>query len=166
MSTSCVLRTAASSTRDTQAATAFPPALLDDSTIIVNGGKGEVVAVGIPSGAVRWRVPIQADPAGSPVAHRDTVFAITNQCVFWTIPSRDPAAARADSIGCLTHATPLLVRDGVVVATVDGKLMYYQRSTRTVVWTRSIGSELRQPPMLQNGQLIVVPTKGTVVSLR
>lgn len=147
-------------------ATAFPPALLDDSTIVINAGNREVVAVAVPTGAIRWRVPIGADPAGSPVVYRDTVFAITNQCVFWTIPSRALTAARADSVGCLTHATPLLVRDGVVVATVDGKLMYYQRSTRTVVWTRSIGSELRQPPMLQNGQLIVAPTKGTVVSLR
>ena len=147
-------------------ATAFPPALLDDSTIVLNAGNREVVAVAVPGGTIRWRVPIQTDPAGSPVVHQDTVFAITNQCVFWTIPSRDLAAARGDSLGCLTHATPLLVRDGVVVATVDGNLMYYQRSTRTVVWTRSIGSELRQPPMLQNGQLIVAPTKGTVVSLR
>ena len=140
--------------------------LIDDSTVAFSASGREVVAVSIPGGIVRWRAPLDGDPAGSPVVRGDTLWSITNQCTLWTIPIAEPARASADTIGCLTRATPLLVRDGVVVATVDGRLLYYRRAERRVVWTRDIGSESRHPPLLQDGQLIVAPTRGPVVSFR
>jgi len=151
-----------------------PLARIDDSTIAIASPAGALMAVRLPRGDVRWRVDVGAPVFGSPVVLRDTVYALTNRCTLWAVPTTVPA--RADTLpmpsapgeapDCTTVAAPALVRDGVLVATVGGQLIYLNRAARRVVWTRQTRGELRQPPGIHNGQIVVAPLLGDVVSFR
>jgi outer membrane protein assembly factor BamB len=165
-----VLDTASGAVRARKAlpsGSAAPLALLDDSTVVVSSPGGSIMAVALPSGTVRWEVPTTAPVYGTPVVSGDTVFALTSHCTLWTIPSGAPAEADTAALGCgPTLAAPLLVRGGVVVASVGGELLYYDRLRRRRVWTQATGGELRHPPALRNGQLVVAPIIGDVLSFR
>jgi len=146
--------------------TLAPLAAADDSTIVLASPDGAVLAIALPSGRPRWRVATGAPIFGAPAAVGDTVFALTNRCTLWTIPLRAPAAADSAGLGCITVAGPAVVRGGVLVATVAGEVIYFDRAARRTVWTRQIKGELRHPPAIRNGQIIVAPSIGDVVSFR
>lgn len=143
-----------------------PPALVDDSTVAVTTPGGSVHAVAVPGGGVRWQVTTDAPIFGAPVVSRDTIFALTNDCVFWTIPVAQPETSVHTSLGCVTKAGPALVRDGVLVATVAGTLALYDRPDGRLRWADTLDSEIRHPPMVLNGQIVVAQTVGDVVSYR
>lgn len=143
-----------------------PLATLDDSTIVLAAPTGSVVAVAIPGGDVRWQVATGGALFGAPVVSRDTVFALTNECALWAIPVAEPHSATSVPLGCVTKTAPAIVRDGVLVATVGGTLELYGRPGGRLRWADTLRSEIRHPPMIVNGQIIVAPTIGDVVSYR
>lgn len=142
------------------------PARLDDSTLVIADPAGALLAVSVPGGTVRWRVPLDGPVAGAPVVARDTVWALTTGCTLWRVPLAAPARADSASVGCVTEAAPAVVRGGVLVATVKGEVIYYDSEARRRVWTRQIKGPLRQPPLVRNGQILVAPVVGEVVSFR
>ncbi|MFL5577143.1 MAG: PQQ-binding-like beta-propeller repeat protein [Gemmatimonadaceae bacterium] len=157
------------------AGVAAPLARLDDSTVAVASPAGLLLAVALPGGRVRWRVPTGAPVAGAPIVAHDTVYALTSECTLWTVPARAPERAGATAVAppaggerarCATVAGPALVRGGVLVATVSGDVVYFDRVAGRAVWTRQAGGELRHPPSILNGQVVVAPVIGPVVSFR
>lgn len=145
--------------------TVSPLAAIDDSTAVLTSPGGSVIAVAIPSGTRRWEQKTATPVLGSPVVARDSVFALTSDGVLWMIPVRG-GEARSLPTGLQTVCAPAIVQDGVVIATVNGKLVYFSTVTGKAVWTRDVGSELRHPPMILNGQMIVMPINGKVWSYR
>ncbi len=146
--------------------TIAPLALIDDSTVALASPAGEVLALEIPSGAVRWRVPAPAPIFGAPVTARDTVFALSNDGVLLAIPARDPGGLVSTPLGGLSVAAPVILRHGVLVAWIDGNVMYFDRVAGRRVWMRRAGGELRHPPIVANGQIVVAPILGEVLSFR
>ena len=142
-----------------------PLATIDDSTVVMSSPNGAVIAFAIPSGRARWRQSTGTPVNGSPVVARDSVFAVTTDGVLWIIPSHG-GDARSVRTNLQTVSPPAIVSDGVLIATVDGKLVYINSANGSAVWTRDVGSELRHPPMILNGQMIVMPLSGKVVSYR
>lgn len=148
-----------------RASTLAPLALVGDSAVALASPGGEVVLASL-TGAVLWRRGTDAPVFGSPVVIGDTIFALTSHCTLWAIPVGAPAAADSASLDCGTVAPPAMVRGGVVVATVAGDVIFFDRGLRRRVWSRSVPGELRQPPAILHGQLIVAPAIGKVVSFR
>jgi outer membrane protein assembly factor BamB len=146
--------------------TAAPLSLANDSTAVMTTPDGSVIAVTIPSGRIAWRQDTQQPIFGSPVVARDTVFALTSSCTLWMIPNARPGAATSMRLGCNSVAPPLITRDGVLVATIGGDIVMFDRSTGARQWERRVGSELRQAPVLVDGRVLVAPTLGPVVSYR
>jgi outer membrane protein assembly factor BamB len=146
--------------------TGAPLALANDSTAVMTTPGGSVIAVTIPSGRIAWRHDGQRPIFGSPVVARDTVFALTSNCTLWTIPASETSVADSVLLGCNSVATPLITRIGVLVATVGGDIVMFDRSNGTRRWQRRIGGELRQAPMLVDGRVLVAPVLGPVVSYR
>ncbi len=162
--------------------------LANDSTVVLASPSGHVTAItlspkggdaiGTPGGdssssqrstrrpLLQWSVPTSAPVLGAPIVWRDTVFALTAACDFWTIPVASPRAAKQLKLACSTVAAPTLVRDGVLVATVRGEVALFDRQRGTRLWERHIGSELRHPAVVRNSQIIVAPILGNIVSLR
>ena len=143
-----------------------PLAMISDSLLVAASPGGSVFALELPSGAVRWLVDTRESIPGGPVVHGDTVFAITNGCAFWQIPVGAPGDVHSRSLGCRTRTGPSILRDGVLVATVGGDLQFHDRSSRSRPWSLSIGGDLLHPPIVQRGQIVIVPVLGDVMSFR
>jgi hypothetical protein len=143
-----------------------PLAMIRDSLVVGASPAGGVFALTLPQGAVAWRVDTRDPVPGAPAVHGDTVFAITNACALWQIPVSAPAAASTLSLDCRTRTGPTILRDGVLVATIAGDLLFHERSGRSRQWTLSVGGDLRHPPIVQHGQIVIAPALGDVVSFR
>jgi hypothetical protein len=143
-----------------------PLAMLGDSLVAAASPAGGVFALSLPQGTVAWQVDTRDPVPGAPVVHADTVFAITNACVLWQIPNAAPRSASRITLPCRTRTGPTILSDGVLVATVAGDLLFHERSGRSRRWTLSVGGELRHPPIVQHGQIVVAPVLGDVVSFR
>ena len=148
------------------AGAAAAPALAGDSALVLASPSGSVMLVTLDSGRVVWHRRVSEPIFGAPVVAGDTAFALSNACTLYTIPLAMPAAADSASLGCASVAAPLLVRGGVLVATVGGEIILHDRLARRRVWSRPVPGELRQPPSVRNGQIIVAPSIGDVVSYR
>jgi outer membrane protein assembly factor BamB len=149
------------------AATAAPLALLDDTTAVLTSPEGSMHALHLPSGRALWSVHTGERLSGSPVVSADTVFALGGSCTLLRVPRHAPNVVRRDSLAdCVTVATPLVLRDGVLVATVSGHITYISRMTGAVTWTRHIGGELRHPPVVRDRQVVLATLAGEILGFR
>ena len=149
------------------APTAAPLALLNDSTVVTSSPTGSVTALSIGSGAVAWSVRTNEPIPGAPVVHRDTVFALGGSCTLIRVPHHAPDVPRRDvHPNCVTVTAPLVLRNGVLVATVSGDLMYVSRATGAVVWTRRTGGTVRQPPVVLDRQVVLATLGGEIFGFR
>jgi hypothetical protein len=144
----------------------MPLAMIRDSLAVASSPAGGVFALNLPEGTVAWRIDTRNPVPGAPVVHADTVFAITNACDLWQIPNATPAAASSRTLPCRTRTAPAILRGGVLVATVAGDLLFSERSGVTRQWTLRVGGDLRHPPIVQHGQIVIAPVLGDVVSFR
>ncbi len=142
-----------------------PLAMVSDSLIAAATPGGIVFTVALPSATVPWQVDTREPIPGGPAVHGDTVFAITNACTFWQLPVGN-AAAEPMRLRCRTRTAPTILRNGVLVATIDGELQYHARSGAARPWSLTIGGELLHPPVVRNGQIVVAPVLGDVMSFR
>jgi outer membrane protein assembly factor BamB len=150
-----------------QSPTVAPLALLDDSTAVVTSPEGAIDAVHIGSGRVRWSVRTGEPIPGSAVVHGDTVFALGGSCTLIRVPRHAPDVPRRDvRPSCVTVAAPLLLRDGVLVATVSGDVTYISRASGAAVWTRRTGGVIRHPPVVLDRQIVLATLGGEIFGFR
>ena len=149
------------------AATAAPLALLDDSTVVVSSPTASIMALDIASGSVRWSVRTNEPIPGPPVVHGDTVFALGGSCTLFRVPHHAPDVPRRDvRPGCVTVAAPLVLRHGVLVATVSGDVIYVSRATGAAVWTRRTGGTVRHSPVVLDRQMVLATLGGEIFGFR
>ncbi|MGQ0714091.1 MAG: outer membrane protein assembly factor BamB family protein [Gemmatimonadaceae bacterium] len=149
------------------AATASPLARLDDTTVITASPRGSVHALSVPSGRVQWSAELGESIPGAAVVVGDTVFTLSASCTLFRVPHHTPLVSRRDLIDdCLTATAPLVLRDGVLVATVRGDITYLSRSTGRRTWTRSTGGPVRHPPVVLDRQAVVATLAGEVFGFR
>jgi outer membrane protein assembly factor BamB len=148
------------------AGTASPLALVDDTTVVITSPRGSIAAMAIRSGRVQWSVQTSEAIPGAAVVHRDTVFALGTSCTLLRVPHHAPNAVQRDTLAdCLTVATPLVLSDGVLVATLSGDIRYVSRRTNTR-WSRHVGGSLRHPPLVLDRQIVVATLSGEIFGLR
>jgi outer membrane protein assembly factor BamB len=143
-----------------------PLAMITDSLAAAASPAGGVFAVRLPQGSVAWTVDTGDPVPGAPSVHGDTVFAITNACGLWQVPTAAPGSAAPLRLPCRTRTGATILRDGVLVATVAGDLLFHERSGTARQWKVSVGGDLRHPPIVQHGQIVIAPVLGDVVSFR
>jgi hypothetical protein len=153
-------------THSLPAGTAAPLALMDDTTVVITSPRGSIAAMSIRSGHVSWTVEANEAIPGAPVVHRDTVFAVGTSCTLLRVPHHAPNVVRRDSVAdCVTVAPPLVLSDGVLVATLSGGITYISRRTNTR-WSKHIGGPLRHPPLVLDRQIVVATLNGDIFGLR
>lgn len=147
--------------------TVAPLALLDDSTAVMSSPEGSISALHLRTGSVHWSVRTGEPIPGSPVVHSDTVFALGGSCTLLRVPRHAPDVPRRDVMpNCVTVTAPLLLRDGVLVATVSGDVTYISRATGGAVWTRRTGATIRHPPVVLDRQIVLATLGGEIFGFR
>jgi len=150
-----------------RAPAAAPMALLDDSTVVIASPQGAIDAVDIAAGRVRWSVSTDEPIPGSPAVDGDTVFALGGSCTLIRVARHAPTVPRRNSLpNCVTVATPLVLRNGVLVATVAGDVTYISRATGAVMWTRRTGGTIRHPPVVLDRQIVLATLGGEIFGFR
>jgi hypothetical protein len=97
----------------------------------------------------------------------DTVFALGRSCTLFRVPRHAGDVSRRDVIPeCITTTSPLVLRDGVLVATVGGEITYISRATGRRMWTRQVGGPLRHPPVVLDRQAVIATLSGEVFGFR
>jgi outer membrane protein assembly factor BamB len=149
------------------AATAAPLAQLDDTTLVIASPEGSLHAVRLPNGSTVWTARTNESIAAAPVVVGDTVFALGRSCTLFRVPRHLGDVSRRDAISdCITTSSPLVLRDGVLVATVGGEITYISRTTGKRVWTRRVGGPLRHPPVVLDRQAVIATLGGEVFGFR
>lgn len=131
---------------------------------VVVGDTVLALTVGCTLWAVPAREPSRADSATIRIDSLPLVPLVASR-------GDSTSTAAAGSIpgtrrSCVTVAGPAAVRGGVLVATVGGDILFYDRGARHTRWVRRVGGELRHPPSIDHGQIVVAPIVGDVVTFR
>ena len=149
------------------AATTAPLAKLDDTTVVLASPEGSLHAVRVPSGSVVWTARTNESISGAAVVVGDTVFALSRSCTLFRVPRHVGNVSQRDAIpDCITTTSPLVLRDGVLVATVGGEITHISRATGRRVWTRQVGGPLRHPPVVLDRQAVIATLGGEVFGFR
>jgi outer membrane protein assembly factor BamB len=149
------------------APTAAPLAKLDDSTVVLASPEGSLHAVRLSNGSILWSARTGEPISGAPVVVGDTVFALSRSCTIFRVPRHAGDVSRRDVIpDCISTTSPLILRDGVLVATVGGEITYISRATGSRVWTRRVNGPLRHPPVVLDRQAVIATLGGEVFGFR
>src|SRR5262245_7388347 len=154
-------------TLDTRWSVAFetPPstsAAFDATSAYVPLRGGELVAVDLEHGAIRWRPSLATTV--TPATGDDLVFAATGDA----IEARDQASGEVKWRTPLAGgaAAPLYWERGMLLAsTSSGELGVYKASDGGEVWRQPIGSTLTVAPVTAFGRLVVALADGRLLAL-
>lgn len=143
------------------------PALRPDGRqIYVGTTAGHVLAVALPELSVDWDVEAGDAILGAPAVSRDTVFALARNGRLWLIPCAAPADARSLPLDIVSTAGPTPLARGVLAASVSGEVVLVDPASGTVAWRVQLDGPIEQPPLVRDGDLVVVGGRGDIHTYR
>jgi len=139
------------------------PALgIHEDRLFVATTGGHVFAVALPALTVLWDLDAGDEIYGSPAVARDTVFVLTRNGKLWLIPAADTIGARALTLDIVAIAGPNPLADGVLVGGVGGEVLLVDPATGNVRWRVQADGPIEAPPLMRNGELVVVGGRGDI----
>jgi outer membrane protein assembly factor BamB len=129
---------------------------------------GHLLAVALPAFTVLWDVNAGDGIFGSPAVARDTVYALARNGRLWMVPADDPTGARSFplDIVAITGPNPLAAGGGVLVAGIGGEVLLIDTASGVVRWRVEADGPIETPPLLRNGELVVVGGRGDIHDYR
>jgi outer membrane protein assembly factor BamB len=144
-----------------------PLAMADDSTITLESPDGSVHAVAMRDGKTRWSVRTTDPLVGSPAIVDSTVLVMSDVCALITLRlSSGTIVSRRGLLECLTTTAPMILRHGVLVATVMGDVVFVSRTPEATDWTLRLGGSIRHPPIVRDRLLVVTRMSGEMFGFR
>ncbi len=138
------------------------PSGFDDHAAYVPLKGGELVAVGLEAGNIRWKVPIAT--AATPATGDGFVFAAGDGAII-AFEERTGAVAWQTKVnGAL--AGPVAFDAGtVVVSKTDGELLALRAQDGSMLWQQVLGAPLAIPPSAAGDRLFAGLDDGRVLAL-
>lgn len=138
-----------------------PPAV--NGTVMVVASPDRFIA-GLDAStlAVRWRLDVDDPIFGGVAIARDTAFAATVAGDLWRVPLSAPTAASRLVLERTIRAAPAPVRNGVLLGTVAGEILFVDGRARTPRWSRQVDDPMEFPPIVDRGVIYVYDGRGTV----
>jgi outer membrane protein assembly factor BamB len=127
---------------------------------------GHVVAVTLPHFAVTWDVAAGDAIFGAPALARDTVYALARNGMLWLIPRATALGARSLPLDIVATAGPTPLARGVLAASVSGAVLLVDPATGTITWRAQLDGPIEQPPLVRDGDLVVVGGRGDIHTYR
>jgi outer membrane protein assembly factor BamB len=151
--------------RSTPGSVLATPALQDDR-LYVTTASGRVAAYALPGLDVAWERSLPDQILGSPALAGDTLYALARDGTLALIPLDDVAAARTLALPAVAIAGPTPTRSGVLVATVRGEILLVDPASGGVRWRARVDGPVEHPPLVREGQLVVVGGRGDIHAYR
>jgi outer membrane protein assembly factor BamB len=143
------------------------PALGPDSNDLYLGTTGgHVVAVALPELSVTWNIVAGDAVLGATAVARDTVYALARDGTLWLVPRTNAAGARSLRLDIVATAGPTPLARGILAASVSGEVVLVDPATGVIGWRAQIDGPIEQPPLVRNGDLVVVGGRGDIHTYR
>jgi outer membrane protein assembly factor BamB len=127
---------------------------------------GHVVAVALPQLSATWEVDAGDAIFGALAVSRDTVYALARNGTLWLIPRADPARARSLPLDLIATAGPTPLARGVLAASVSGEVVLVDPASGAISWRTQLDGPIEQPPLVRDGELVVVGGRGDIHTYR
>ncbi len=82
------------------------------------------------------------------------------------IPTHQPAAARSFTLAIAATTGPTPLASGVLVASVSGEVLLVDRGSGAAAWRVQLDGPIEQPPLVRDGQLVVIGGRGDIQAYR
>lgn len=138
----------------------------DTTHIYAATADGQVIALALPQLTVVWTADAGGPVYGAPALVRDTLYVLSRAGRLSVIPIAAPAGAAHWELGVIGRAGPTPIVGGVLVAGADGSVRCVEAATGTVRWTIQIGAPVDVPPLVRDGQLVLVGERGEIRTYR
>jgi outer membrane protein assembly factor BamB len=112
--------------------------------------------------AIRWRIDVDDPIFGGVAIARDTAFAVTVAGDLWRVPLSAPTAASRLVLDRTVRAAPAPVRNGVLVGTVGGDILFVDGRSGQPRWSRKVDDPIEFPPLVDRGTIYVYDGRGTI----
>ena len=139
---------------------------LDGSRLYLGTTSGRLLAIELPALTVAWDLAAGDPVFGALAVARDTVYALARNGTLWVIPARQPAAARSFPLAIAATAGPTPLASGVLVASVSGEVLLVDRGSGAAAWRVQLDGPIEQPPLVRDGQLVVIGGRGDIQAYR
>ncbi len=127
---------------------------------------GRVLAVALPDLSITWSADAGGTVYGAPALVRDTLYVLSRAGRLSMIPVRAPAGAGHWELGVISRAGPTPIVGGVLVAGADGAVRCIDTGTGAVRWTLQLDAPVDVPPLVRDGQLVLVGERGEIRTYR
>ena len=138
-----------------------PPAIADDVLVLVSP-EAFIAAYDAATLEERWWVPVTDPFFGGVAVARDTAFAVTVNGDLWRVPLDAPDGATAQSLDRPMRMTPAPVRNGVLLGTVGGEVLFVRDRTGGPAWSRFVDGPMEFPPVVDGGSIFIFDGRGTI----
>ena len=127
---------------------------------------GRLLAVSLSTFAILWERALDDVIYGAPALVGDTLYVLSAQGTLWRVPVDAPDGARSIALGVPATAGPTPIVGGVLVAGVTGEVLLVDAASDTVRWRTQRRGPIEEPPLVRDGQLIIVTGDGAVEVFR
>lgn len=141
-------------------------AAVDGSHVYAATTDGHVLAVALPDLTVTWTADAGGPVYGAPALVRDTLYVLTRAGRLSVIPVGAPAGAAHWELGVIGRSGPTAIVGGVLVAGVDGVVHCFDTGTGALRWELRTDAPLDVPPLVRDGQLVLVGERGDIRTYR
>jgi len=144
----------------------FAPPATDGTRLYLATLRGVLQALPLTTLETDWEVQLPDAIYGTPALAGDTLYALARDGTLAIVPVRDPAARRTLSLGVVAVAGPTVTRSGVLIGTVAGEILLIDPASGVALWRDAIAGPIETPPLLRDGQLVVIGGRGDIHTYR
>ena len=127
-------------------------AAIVDGVVYVGGGDGDLIALDLDSGTLRWKYTTgNLIGESSPAVGPDTVYIGDLGGIVHAVSTSDGAQRWTFQTGSEIKSSPVLVNDIVLIGSYDGHLYALDASTGAVRWKVLTMGQVHATPAVQDG---------------
>jgi outer membrane protein assembly factor BamB len=138
-----------------------PPAVAGDLLVLVSP-EAFVAAYDANTLEERWWLRVGSAVFGGVAIARDTAFVATVDGNLWRVPLANSHGAIVQSLDRTIRMTPAPVRNGVLLGTVDGEVLFLRPDSDVPVWSKMVDGPLEFPPIVDDATIFVFDGRGTI----
>lgn len=138
------------------------PELPEPPSIFTGGTNGDLHALTLDSGVVRWRYGAESPIVGHLSVRQGRVFAVTRDGRLLALDARDGRVLWCQAHGVPAHRGPALDDHAVYVIPSDGRVRAWNQEQGTLLWTSDSGSPPGAAPLRIGSCLIAGYLDGTL----
>lgn len=144
------------------------PLVIDGDTLYVMSYGGEIAAIGVNSGDVRWRRAIRSYSGGAVSLDGDRLYVTDDAGAVWALQTENGAAAwKSEALAYRGLSAPVVHEDFVVVSDFEGYVHYLSTQDGDIQGReRMLRNRVTATPLVGNGRLYLADIDGRIVALR